>query len=152
MLISLGEVDVGFLVFLRAQENSHDVRAYTDIALTRYQEFVRQEVLARGARPIMISASMPTVESYSAWNGLNGLRRKVGASRAERAAETTYWNDRCAEWCRSAGGVWLDLTPATTYADGRVRQEYLNEDPENHHLRRDRYRTLVVGMLRDIGF
>jgi hypothetical protein len=100
----------------------------------------------------MISASMPTVESYSNWKGLKGLRRKVTASRAERAAETTYWNDRCAEWCRSAGGVWLDLTPATTYADGRVRPEYLNDDPENHHLRPERYRMLVTGMLRDLGY
>ena len=152
VLVCLGEIDAGFLVFLRSQRDGLPVRELTDEALARYQEFITRELLDRGARLMMLSASMPTVDSYSTWAGLGGARRQVTATRERRAAETRYWNEQCEAWCKSVEGTWLDLTEETTGPDGRVRAEYLNEDPEDHHLHPERYGNLVAKLLRQQGF
>lgn len=152
VLLCLGEIDAGFLVFLRSQASGRPVSEHVDDALRRYWGFAREEVLSRGCKLLMVSATMPTVEDYGTWGGLGNARREVRASRPERAAMVRYWNRQCAHWCRGAGARWLDLTPYTVDADDRVLPEFLNDDPNDHHLHRQRHGELLLRLLGQEGF
>jgi hypothetical protein len=153
LLVCLGEVDAGFLVFLTAERDGIPAARCADTAFARYCEFLDREVLRRGATLYMLSVTPPTVEDYRTWRGLRGQRRDISATWDERAAMTRYWNARSAKWCDEVGAHWLDLVPSIADVDTyRVRPEWLNSDREDHHLEPTKHARLLARVLADHGF
>ncbi len=153
VLVSLGEVDVGFLAFARAQVSDTAPIDHAELAFDRYTAYLSGHVLARGARLLVLSASPPTIEDYASWAGLENKRRLVTASRAERAALTDVWNRRLGAWCAAAGAAWLDLTPHVTIPGSlQVRPEWVNPDPFDQHLHPRRHAELLAALLGEHGF
>jgi hypothetical protein len=153
VLVSLGEVDVGFLAFARVQGRGGSVRAHADVAFEGYVGFLEAEILRRGARLLVLSVTPPTVQDYSTWTDQQNARRHLEASWAERAELTGEWNDRLGSWCEANGAVWLDMTPHVTEPGTmQVRPEWLNPGPDEQHLHPHRQAALLAKLLREQGF
>ncbi|WP_339947424.1 hypothetical protein [uncultured Albimonas sp.] len=134
-VIQLGEVDCGFVIWLRARRHGEGVGAQLDASLEAYAAFVR-EAQALGRRRIVITAATPpTLRDCAAVGEVADARREVTATQAQRTALTLDYNDRLESLAARLGVDWADATsdlldPAT----GLVAERFRNADPADHHL------------------
>lgn len=153
VLTSLGEVDVGFLVHVRADRMGGTPEDHADIAFDRYTAFLSERILGRGVRLLVLSATPPTVLDYASWGDRENQRRLLTARWEERAETTRRWNERLGRWCSETGADWLDLTPHVTEPGSmRVRPEWLHPDGNDQHLNPARHAVLLADLLRERGF
>lgn len=152
VLFLLGEVDAGFLVWLRAQQRGTSVEDELAASLRRYTSFL-DAVVASGRVVIVSTVPLPTVVDYTAWPGLANARRQVRASIRERTAATRRYNDGLRRWAASVGAEVLD-----TEADvrdprtGLVHARFRHADPCNHHYDMAAFAPVVVRRLAELGF
>jgi hypothetical protein len=152
VLFCLGEVDAGFLVWLRAQKRGTAVDDELADSLARYTRFL--DVVAAAHRDLVVATvPLPTVRDYACWAGPANARRAVRASIAERTAATRRYNEGLRAWARRRGARVLDteadlLDPAT----GLVRDRFRHPDPNDHHYDPDAFAPVVVARLRELGF
>jgi len=151
--MSLGEVDVGFLAYMRARQAGGAPRDYADVSFERYTDFLTTQILARTGSLLVLSAIPPTVQDYSVWTDQQNARRHLRTSWQERADMTADWNRRLRLWCAENGAVWLDMTPHVTEPGTmRVRPEWLHPDAYEQHLHPRRQARLMATLLREHGF
>ena len=123
-VIQLGEVDCGFVIWVRARRLGESIRAQLDASLDAYAGFVR-EAQAMGRRRIAVTAATPpTIRDDAPPGDVAEARREATASLAERTALTFDYNDRLEMMAAEL------LDPAT----GTVADALRNLDPADHHL------------------
>jgi hypothetical protein len=157
VLLCIGEIDAGFLAWVRGTVPGTTPELYLDRVVDRLAEFVRDELVPLGVPVYLVAASHPTVESYADWPDeafgfsptLSVDRKLIGADMSQRIELTRYWNAKVGQLCTDQGYGWLDVTPASTNADGTVPADWRSEHPLDHHLNRERYRSLVDQLLAD---
>lgn len=143
VLVNLGEVDTGFVIWYRAQRDGQSVEAMLEQALDRYQELVAQ-IASQGRQAIVISAPLPTIGDGPAPGIVANQRSTVQVPQAERTALTLRFNASMRRWCTDRGVRHLDLDPdSVDPATGRIRTELLSPDPSDHHYAREAYRRLL---------
>lgn len=151
-LFLVGEVDAGFLVWLRSQQRGTSVEAELAESLDRYARFV-DEVRHTGREVIVATVPLPTVLDYSTWAGLANARREVRATLEERTAATRRYNEGLRRWAAARGVRLLD-TEADLLDErtGLVRDVFRHPDPCNHHYETAAYASVVVPRLAELGF
>jgi hypothetical protein len=150
-LVMLGEVDCGFLIWFRAEAGDTSVADEFEQSVRHYQDFVAELVASGRHRLALVSAPVPTVDDYATWEGLANQRRMVRAGIEERTELTVAFNQRMKAWTTEHGCAYLDLDGAVVDpATGRVRDEYRNPDPLDHHLSREPFVRLLARRLADL--
>lgn len=153
LVVLLGEVDCGYLLWYRAQTRPTSVDAEFERSLVNYQAFLA-DLLDQGFQQLVVATvPPPTVDDYTRWTGLDNARSTVTASLPERAELTRRYNDRLREWARGHGVAMLDyegdvLDPHTKL----VRDGYRDPDVENHHLHPAEFARLMARHLANLGF
>lgn len=131
VLLGLGEVDCGFVVWQRARSHGLAVEDQLQATLDSYRSFI-EAVRAAGFRSVsVLAATLPTVPSYGAVRGNPSMaaRRSVTASLAERTALTRRYNAGLAVRCERLGVPFFDTTAAQVDpATGAVRRELVVAD------------------------
>jgi hypothetical protein len=152
LLLALGEVDCGFLIWHRARSRGLEVGAQLRQTLDGYAAFLG-EVLELGFRSVsVLSATLPTTTNYreSSENPGLKLRDAIDVTLAERMALTRDYNEALAARCREMELCFFDtsagqLDPVT----GRVRSELLVDgDP---HLEPGGYAQVLAETLDTPG-
>ena len=148
VMVMLGEVDCGYIIWRRARSESISVQDSLRETLDRYTEFLRDEV-ARG-RPVMVmSVPLPTLPDDSSSLGKTAQRRAdVQVSQRDRTEMTLRFNRLVSELCDAEGWTFVDSTsgqldPAT----GFVRGDLVRHGSGDHHLRDEPYRALIARAL-----
>jgi len=145
ILLLLGEVDCGFLIWHRAERLKLSVDEQLAFTLNSYTAFIARVVAEGFSRVLVLSAPLPTIsDSPSTWGDIANLRAEVTASKAERTNLTQRFNADLRKRCDTIGAVFVDVTsghldPLTGLVDTR----FLRDNPRNHHLARDPYNKLV---------
>lgn len=135
LVLQLGEVDCGFVIWYRAQKYSEPVEDQLRQSIAAYLGFVF-ELQYAGFRDIVITgATLPTIQDGQDWGDVANKRRDVTASLQQRTQLTLDYNRVLQSKSRDFGLPYLDITadiidPAT----GTVRRDCLNPDPRDHHL------------------
>jgi len=152
-LLMLGEVDCGFLIWLRADAGGSSVADELEQSIRHYEDFAA-ELLAGGRRRLaLVSAPVPTVDDYATWEGLSNHRRSVRAGIGERTELTVAFNARIQAWTSDHGCAYVDLDSAVLDpATGLVRDEYRNPDPQDHHLNREPLVRLLARRVVDLDW
>lgn len=149
VLLMLGEIDCGFLAWLRADRDGTSVEQQLAASFERYHRFV-DELAQRAATVLVVTVPPPTVPDYSTWGGLDNARRRVTASLRERTDATRTYNG----WIRKLGGVRVVdvehecLDPST----GLVRDALRRADPLDHHLNWDVFAPVMRDGLVRLGY
>ncbi|RMG92897.1 MAG: SGNH/GDSL hydrolase family protein [Zetaproteobacteria bacterium] len=143
IFVNLGEVDVGFVIWYRAQKYQADVEVMMEMALENYQAYIREA--SQVAPVIVISVPLPTIADDNDWGEVANLRREVKASQRERTRLTLAFNRRMEEWCGHNEIDYLGLDDCSLGEDGLIAPKLLNEDPADHHYNPEIYAL----MLRD---
>lgn len=143
VIVNIGEVDTGFVIWYRAQRDGVAVDAMLDQALQRYQALL-SDIIGRGKPLSVISAPLPTIPDAPPQGAVAHRRSAVNTPQRLRIELTLRFNRAMEDWCRARGQRYFNLDTESLGADGLVRSDLLNPDPSDHHYARDPYRRLLA--------
>lgn len=153
ILILLGEVDTGFVIWYRALKHGLSVESQFERSLENYFEFVR-DLLAKGYTNIcLMSAPLPTIKDNHGKHGeIANLRSEVKNSIEERTDLTLEYNKRLAEFATQNDIQFLGLDTDLLGKNGIIDSRYLNSDPLDHHCDHKFYSEMIVKRLADMDW
>jgi hypothetical protein len=134
-VFQIGEVDCGFVIWVRSRRYGESVRDQLDASLEAYAGFLR-EIRDLGYHDLIVtSATLPTICDNQLDGEVALLRAEVKASHRDRTDLTLEYNQRLADICLAEDLRFADLTldlldPTTRLLHHRFR----HPDPKDHHL------------------
>jgi hypothetical protein len=146
VLVLLGEVDTGFVIWYRAEKYKAEVSEMLLTALTSYQSFLT--LLRDQRRVICLSAPLPTITDGQEWGAVANARRDVRASQLERTMLTIGFNESMRKFCESNGIEYLDFDDESIGKEGLVDSKLLNSNPLDHHYEPRAYLKMMIPKLR----
>jgi len=142
VIVTLGEVDTGFVIWYRAAKYRESVFAMLDRAVAAYTGFLT--AVSADFDVLCVSAALPTIPDDVSWGDVANQRREVRASQRARTALTLEFNRRVRDAALTRGVSCLLLDAASLGPDGLVRSDLLNPDPRDHHYAPERYAALIA--------
>jgi hypothetical protein len=147
VIVLLGEVDTGFVIWYRAEKHQTEVAEMLLDALTNYQKFLLS--IQQERRVICLSAPLPTIRDDQEWGAVANARKDVQASQAARTRLTLQFNGRMKEFCASREIAHLHFDDESIGADGLVDTRLLNTNPLDHHYEPRAYLAMLIPKLRE---
>jgi hypothetical protein len=135
VLLQLGEVDCGFVIWHRARRRNLAVEEQLTLTLDAYAKFIELVVSMGFRRVVVLSAPLPTIgDDPTRWGEIANLRKTVTASQAERTGLTLRFNEGLRMRCDALAATFVHITsgqldPATGLIDKRFVRE-----TRDHHL------------------
>jgi serine O-acetyltransferase len=151
VLIQLGEVDCGYIIWRRAEREGLEPEEQVDETIARYLEFL-EDVRATGVASVSVmSVPLPTLpDEADGWGEIAQRRADVGATQQQRTELTLLFNARMAEQAREAGFGFVDATSGQLNRHTRlIDDRFLRHGEADHHLRDEPYRELIARALRE---
>jgi hypothetical protein len=145
VIVTLGEVDTGFVIWHRAVKYQESIHAMMDRALRAYMKLLEEISATRDV--LCLSTALPTIRDGTCWGEVANLRKEVTATQRERTALTLVFNHRIQAFCLRRRIDYLMLDPVSLGADGLVREELRNPNPGNHHYEAESYASLIIPRL-----
>lgn len=149
VIVILGEVDTGFVIWYRAKKYDEAVSVVTQAAIKTYTGFL-SEIKARSFRVICVSTPLPTIKDGNDWGEIANARKEISATQAERTALTLAFNQQIEAFCQLEGISFINLDKHSLGENGTVNPSLLNSNPNNHHYEPQAYAALLVGPLKDV--
>jgi hypothetical protein len=150
VLIQLGEVDCGFVIWHRARRLGVSVEEQLATTLESYAVFL-EGVASMGFREVVVlSVPAPTIpDDPDQYGRVANLRSEVSATQRERSDLTVRFNEQLRVHCDTLGVTFVDVTsqhidPETNL----VSPAYLRRTNDDHHLA-DRPYAALIG--RELG-
>ena len=109
MLVQLGEVDCGFVIWHRAQRHGIGIDEQLEQTLDNYEQILTFTRDLGFASVMVMAVPLPTITDYpSMWAEIANLRKEVTASQHERTDLTIRFNEHLRERCARLGLVFVD--------------------------------------------
>lgn len=144
LVIGLGEVDCGFLIWQRAKSHGFSVSEQVRDTVQRHASFVEDSLRAGFRSVSVLSVTLPTVADYRKVraNPILARRSAVNVGLRDRTELTLTYNDALAERCEATGATFFDTTDEQLdRATGLVSPELtVLDDP---HLDLTRYAQIL---------
>lgn len=141
IIVLLGEVDTGFVIWYRAEKYHASVSEMLTQAVTNYTRLLTK--IKQYGSPIVISTPLPTIQDNTTWGEVANLRRKIHATQLERTILTLQFNQAVKQFCNDNGISFVSLDAESLGRDGLVNPQLKNRDPCNHHYDSFRYARLL---------
>lgn len=151
VIVQLGEVDCGFVIWYRAEKYRDSVERQMDESIAAYFAFV-DRALGRGHRDIVVTgATMPTIADGQDWGDVANARRDVAATLSQRTELTRRYNRRLEAEALRRGLAFVDIgDEALDPATGTARRDLLNRNAFDHHMDKDRAAAIWARRLNPI--
>jgi hypothetical protein len=146
VIVMIGEVDTGFVIWYRAQKHGASVDDMTRLALTNYQQLLLE--LRERFEVACISTPLPTIRDGADWGEVANLRKEITATQQERTTLTLSFNNAMQEFCADNGITYLMLDKDSLGDNGVVRNSLLNADPRNHHYDATEHARMIAPLLQ----
>jgi hypothetical protein len=145
VLVQLGEVDCGFVIWHRAERRSLSIDEQLAYTLDAYEAFIERLVASSFREVIVLSAPAPTISDDPVeWGDVANLRSEVSATQIARTDLTLRFNAQLKKRCAAIGASFVDIT--TGHMDersGLIDARFLRTTPEDHHLADSPYAALI---------
>jgi hypothetical protein len=148
VIVLLGEVDLGFVIWHRAEKYGGSPMDFCNQAIRNYQLFLK-EVEQKTGEIIVISAPLPTIPDDAISGEVANLRKSIKATQFERTSLTKYFNQKMSELCIDFRYSFLNLDNLSTGDNGLVAPFLLNKDKTDHHYDKKEYLLLLIQGLRE---
>lgn len=146
IIVLLGEVDIGFVIWYRSEKYKTEVSEMLDNALKNYQKFLL--LLSKEHRVICLSAPFPTIKDGQDWGEIANARRDVKALQIDRTKLTIRFNKSINEFCQNNKIEYLDFDDESIGKDGLVDIRLLNKNPADHHYEPRTYIKMIIPKLK----
>ena len=148
IIVMLGEVDTGFIIWFRAAKYGDSVERVMAQAITNYTVFL-SDLKSRAHSLICLSTPLPTIHDGTDWGEVATARKEVTASQHDRTELTLRFNGQIQAFCESHGIEFISLDAESLGRDGLVRAELLNPDPNDHHYAPRPYAKILLKPLME---
>lgn len=148
VIIQIGEVDTGFVIWYRASKYGVDVNEMYELAVKNYKQLI-EEALLRG-EVIVISTPLPTIADDNQWGEVANARKEVKASQVERTKLTLDFNREIEEFCLSQQVGYISLDQESLGENGVVNNKLKNRNPRDHHYSHEEYTEILAPKLTEI--
>lgn len=143
-VFQLGEVDCGFVIWLRAQRYGESIDQQFEASIHAYRGFLK-EVKNAGYSPLVTSATLPTIRDGDLDGEVSLLRHEVRATYRERTELTLRYNDRLKTICSEEKLGYIDFDIDLIDPETKLLREWFRHpDPKDHHLHPERAGELWV--------
>ena len=149
IIIMLGEVDTGFVIWYRAQKYGVEVAEMFMQTVTKYADFL-SELSTKTDKIIVISTPLPTIKDGAEWGEVANLRKEVKTTKQERTKLTIKFNKAIERYCLHAGLVFINLDQKCLTKTGSLKADLKSKNPRDHHYDQHNYSLLLIKSLRDI--
>jgi hypothetical protein len=145
VLIQLGEVDCGFVIWHRSERRGLSIDEQLAYTLDAYQTFIEKLAIEISREIIVLSAPAPTIgDDRLKWGEVANLRSEVSASQIARTDLTVRFNAELHRRCDSLGVRFVDVTTGhIDGATGLIDARFLRSTSEDHHLADRPYAALI---------
>ncbi|WP_454876735.1 hypothetical protein [Pseudomonas farris] len=135
VLIHLGEVDCGFVMWWRQAKYGEPIESQLHQSISAYKSFVI-ELLEMGYESICITgASLPTIRDGVDFGNVANKRSEISVSLKERTLLTQQYNSALLTIASEFGCSYFDLSEAfVDFRTGVVSDFFRHTDPCDHHL------------------
>lgn len=148
VIVMLGEVDTGFVIWYRAQKYQESVSVMMNKAIATYSRFLHD--LKTRFDVVCISTPLPTIQDNNDWGDVANARREVTASQRERTALTLEFNRLMQLFCLQNNIRHIMLDALSLGDNGIVKTDLMNNDYNDHHYNPDKYSLLLTEALKDV--
>jgi hypothetical protein len=154
VLIMLGEVDCGFVIWVRSARYNISVDEQLQTSVDNLFKFVKNDVIEIGGyrnKDVIIAGSiMPTISDNTDKKMLGGARSEVTVSQNIRTMKTLEYNSKLKQKCNENGYNYIDITNNILGSDGVVKSQYLNNNVYDHHLDNNKTYKLWIDQINAI--
>jgi len=148
IIVNLGEVDTGFVIWYRAMKYGASENEMLDIAVKNYQTFLRK--VNKDRNLICISTPLPTIGDDLVVGEVANKRKEISATQLDRTRLTLEFNKRIKNFCHLENVNYVDLDAFSISPDGTVNKELLNTNPFDHHYNTRAYSNVLAKVLRPL--
>jgi len=137
ILIMLGEVDCGFIIWVRSTKYNISVDEQINNCVKNLFAFINNilETTNYKKEQIIVAGSiLPTIRDSTDKKYLNGARSEVDVSQLERTTKTIEYNNKLKTKCAQYGFNYIDITDDIINDEGIVKSCFLSKNPYDHHL------------------
>lgn len=145
VIVMLGEVDTGFVIWYRSQKYVADLNEMFKQAIDNYCLFLSS--INNKFEVLVISTTLPTIDDKSRGDVVR-TRKEVTATQKERTELTLKFNQAINEYCLSNNVDFLNLDPYSLSSKGLVKDKLKNLDPTDHYYDFDEYSKLIIKQLK----
>lgn len=149
LIVLLGEVDIGFLIWYRADKYNISILETFDLAVTRYSNFLSM-LRKIDKKLIVISAPLPTIQEGVVKGKVAELRKSINATLQERTELTIRFNKEISKFCRNRDIKYIDLDNICLGENGIVKKQMINKNSNDHHYNKYEYARLLSQRLKTI--
>lgn len=143
-VVLLGEVDLGHLIWLKADNKWERAVPIFSHLIESYQRFL-EELSCR--RVIVLSIPLPTIDDDFKFGEVAGQRNRVTVTKTLRTKATLEVNKLLKERCNKIGVSFVDLD-GLSMSRGELKQSLLNQDKYDHHYNIPEYADLIARTMR----
>ncbi|MEM9946302.1 MAG: SGNH/GDSL hydrolase family protein [Cyanobacteria bacterium P01_D01_bin.36] len=148
IIVSLGEVDTGFVIWYKSQKNNVSMSEVFRKAIANYQSFLLS--LSEKYSVMCISTPLPTIQDGHVLGDVANARNDVSATQGERTALTLQFNDHMHTFCKLNRILYLSFDEESLGKNGLVRSGLLSSNPTDHHYSGRAYAEMIVNKLKRI--
>ncbi len=137
ILIMLGEVDCGFVIWVRSKKYKISIDQQINNSVSNLFSFINQVLNKTSYKPqdiIICGAILPTIKDSTNKKYLNGARSEVNVNQEERTKKTIEYNNILKSKCENLGYNYIEITKYIINSKGIVDNVFLNKSPYDHHL------------------
>lgn len=145
VIVMLGEVDTGFVIWYRAQKYDTPVDEMLELAVSNYQNFLQK--ISNKFNTICVSTPLPTIQDGKQWGEVANLRKEVEATQAERTELTILFNSRINTFCQTSGITYVSLDAESITQEGKLKPALLNANELDHHYDPAKHTELISAPL-----
>lgn len=153
ILIMLGEVDCGFVIWVRSKKYNISIDDQINISVNNLFTFVDNIIATKNYtnKDIIICGSiLPTIKDNTDKKKLAGARSEVDVSQLERTKKTIEYNNLLKINCHKYGYNYIEIVDDILGKDGIVKDEFLNSNPNDHHLDNEKTYKLWLCKLKNV--
>ena len=143
IIVLLGEVDTGFVIWHKVEKYGLNLSEVLDKAITKYENFLK-DLQAKGTKVICISAPLPTIKDNQNFGDVANLRKDIQATQFERTLLTLEFNSRIEQFCIQNNIEYISLDKESIGKNGVVKDELLNTNLLDHHYDQNSYAELIL--------
>ncbi|AJD48524.1 hypothetical protein S7S_10560 [Isoalcanivorax pacificus W11-5] len=133
IIFYLGEVDVGFVIWFRAEKYGLSIEKSAQEALESYLSVISHAKLASNAEIAVLSVPWPTIRDGHQMGEVANLRSKIKASYSERKNLTLNFNADLKSNSVPREFTYIDFDPCVCDESGELSVGLYNRNPADHH-------------------
>jgi len=141
VVFQLGEVDLGFVIFYRAERDNIEVSVAVEKALDNYKLLI--SLALKKSSAIVMSTCVPTIADGDSYGAVKNARRNIKATQEERTLLTLQFNQKLKKWCIEQGVIFVSFDRQVVGENGLIKPEFLNKNKADHHYDKTSFIKLI---------